>query len=196
MTFAYTVRAPSGIISAINLGPVDVTSRDVIDLYETLESLGVEIWVDGGWCVDALLGEQSRSHQDLDIAIQQKDLLKFRELLRERGYKDIKVEHARDWNFVLGDEHGREIDVHVVVLDSQGNGIYGPVEKGQMYPAASLTGTGLIEGRTVRCISAEWMVKFHSGYQLKEKDFRDVSALCVRFGIDLPSEYAPFKRQD
>ena len=171
-----------------------MTSRDVIDLYGTLKSLGVEIWIDGGWSVDALLGEQSRSHQDLDIAIQQKDLPKLRELLHKRGYKDIKVEHARDWNFVLGDEHGREIDVHVIVLDGQGNGIYGPPEKGERYPAASLTGTGLIEGQRVRCISPEWMVKFHSGYELKDKDFRDVSALCRKFGIDLPAEYARFKK--
>lgn len=171
-----------------------VTSRDVMDLYEILENQGVEIWIDGGWCVDALLGAQSRAHSDLDIAIQQKDLPKFRELLQDRGYGDIKVEIARDRNFVLGDEHGREIDVHVIVLDEQGDGIYGPLQNGEKYPAASLTGTGLIEGRSVRCISPEWMVKFHSGYELKEKDFQDVSALCKKFGIELPPEYSRFQK--
>ena len=170
-----------------------MTGRDVIDLYQCLESLGVYIWIDGGWFVDALLGEQSRPHKDLDIAIQQKEVSKLREALQKRGYKDIKLEIARDWNFVLGDEHGREIDVHVIVLNSQGNGIYGPPENGEKYPAASLTGSGSIEGRAVRCISPEWMVKFHSGYELQEKDFRDVWALCRKFGIDLPREYARFK---
>ena len=144
--------------------------------------------------MDALLGEQSRPHSDLDIAIQQKDLPKFRTLLQERGYQDVKVEIARHWNFVLGDEHGREIDVHVIVLDSQGDGIYGPPENGEKYPAASLTGNGLIEGRRVRCISPEWTVKFHSGYELKEKDFQDVSALCSKFGIELPADYAQFEK--
>jgi lincosamide nucleotidyltransferase A/C/D/E len=95
----------------------------------------------------------------------------------------------------LGDENGGEIDVHVIVLDDKGNGIYGPPEKGEMYPAASLTGTGKIHGKKVRCISPEWMVKFHSGYQLKEKDFRDVSALCSKFGIELPAEYERFKER-
>jgi len=169
-------------------------SRDVIELYVTLEGLGVEIWIDGGWCVDALLGEQSRSHQDLDIAIHGKDVPKLRELLQGRGFKDVKLEQARNWNFVLGDKLGREIDVHVIVLDENGNGIYGPPQNREMYPAASLTGTGVIEGRSVRCISPEWTVKFHSGYRLQEKDFRDVSALCKRFGIDLPPEYARFTR--
>jgi lincosamide nucleotidyltransferase A/C/D/E len=118
----------------------------------------------------------------------------LRELLRKRGYKDTKTDQARDWNFVLGDEYGREIDVHVIVFDSRRNGIYGPKESGEMYPAASLTGAGLIEGRTVRCISPESVVKFHSGYALKDKDFQDVSALCRKFGLGLPPEYARFKK--
>lgn len=171
-----------------------MTSANVIDLYTALELRGVEIWIDGGWGVDALLGEQTRSHRDLDIAIEKKHVPCLREFLEARGYKDIKVEQARGWNFVLGDKNGREVDVHVIEIDDQGKGIYGPKENGEMYPAASLTGRGLIEGRAVRCISAEWMVKFHSGYKLKEKDFRDVSALCAKFGMDLPPEYARFKK--
>lgn len=168
---------------------------DVIGLYASLENLGVEIWIDGGWGVDALLGEQTRPHKDLDIAIQQKDIPILRQFLQSQKYKDIKSEEARAWNFVLGDENGREVDVHVLVFDEKGNGMYGPPEKGEMYPADSLTGTGKIQGQTVRCISPEWMVKFHSGYQLKEKDFRDVSALCRKFGIALPVEYEHFKER-
>ena len=57
-----------------------MTSTDVLD-YTRLENLGINIWIDGGWSVDALLGEQTRHHEDLDIVIQQKDVLKLRELL-------------------------------------------------------------------------------------------------------------------
>jgi lincosamide nucleotidyltransferase A/C/D/E len=63
-----------------------------------------------------------------------------------------------------------------------------------MYPPGSLTGTGTIGGHAVRCVSADWMVKFHSGYELKVKDFRDVSALCEKFGLELPQEYVQFKK--
>ena len=55
-----------------------MNSADVINLYTTLEKLGVEIWVDGGWGVDALLGEQTHPHKDLDIAIGQKKVLILR----------------------------------------------------------------------------------------------------------------------
>ena len=168
-------------------------ASDVTDFYEMCRKNGITIWIDGGWGVDALLGHQSRPHKDLDLAIQQKDVSKLRELLQRKGYREIKLEIARPHNFVLGDEKGHEIDIHVIVLDANGNGIYGPVGNGEMYPADSLTGTGFIAGKTVRCISAEWLVKFHSGYELQEKDFRDVSALCEKFGIPLPEEYLKFK---
>jgi len=166
---------------------------DVTDLYNALQSLGVDIWIDGGWGVDALLEKQTRSHQDLDIAIQQKDVAKFLELFDARGYHEIKLEIRRPHNFVLADNHGHEIDVHVIVLDERGNGIYGPAENCEMYPADALAGTGIIAGQTVRCISPEWTIKFHSGYELKEKDYRDVSALCEKFGIDLPAHYEHFR---
>lgn len=63
-----------------------------------------------------------------------------------------------------------------------------------MYHADSLTGTGMIGGLAVRCISPQWMVKFHSGYELTEKDYQDVSALCEKYGLALPDEYSRFKR--
>jgi lincosamide nucleotidyltransferase A/C/D/E len=114
--------------------------------------------------------------------------------LEARGYKEINLQDARPWNFVLGDGNGREIDVHVVVLDSNGGGVYGPVENGQVYPSASLSGSGVIQGHTVKCISTEWAVRFHSGYELKETDFVDVSALCKKFGLGLPEEHRQFVR--
>ena len=54
-----------------------MNSNDVINLYTSLERIGIEIWVDGGWCVDALLGKQTREHPDLDIAVERKDAKKM-----------------------------------------------------------------------------------------------------------------------
>jgi hypothetical protein len=33
-----------------------MTAADVIDLYDELQSLAVNVWIDGGWGVDARLG--------------------------------------------------------------------------------------------------------------------------------------------
>src|ERR1700687_4675169 len=110
-------------------------ATDVIKIYTDLENLGIAIWIDGGWGVDALLGEQTRPHKDLDIAVQQKDLATLREILRARGYREIRLEDSKPWNFVLGDDAGHEIDVHAILFDIAGNGLYGPPENGVMYPA-------------------------------------------------------------
>jgi len=167
---------------------------DVIDLYTQLNNLGIEVWLDGGWGVDALLGEQTRPHADVDIVIQHKDVPKLRELLEMQGYKDVPRDDTSVWNFVLGDNNGRLVDVHAITLDAEGNGLYGPVEKGVMYPAGSLTVIGVVSGHTVKCISVEYMIKSHTGYELRESDFKDISALCARFGIDYPEEYAALKK--
>jgi len=159
---------------------------DVITFYIDLDNLGIRIWIDGGWGVDALLGEQTRPHTDLDIVIQQKDLQKVLELLRKRGYQNVERDDTRPCNFVLGDDRGHEIDFHVIVFDNDGNGIYGPVENGEMYPFGSLLGTGNVNGHSVRCVSPEYMVKFHTGYELSESGSKDISALCKKFRIDFP----------
>lgn len=161
-------------------------AQTVVDLYKNLENLGIKIWIDGGWSVDALLGENTRKHSDLDIAIQYKDFIKFREYLESQGYKEIERDADKKWNFVLGDEKGNEVDVHAFNFDSNGH-----IIEGIEYPDESLTGTGVINGYKVRCISPEYMVKFLAEWVYKhpQKYLQAISALCEKFNIDLPQEY-------
>jgi len=173
-----------------------MTAEDAWQIYSDLKEQGITIWLDGGWGVDALLGKQTRPHKDLDIVIQQMDIPKFQEYVKARNYKEIKLEEARPHNFVVADDKGHEIDVHVIVLDEKGNGIYGPVENGVMYPANSLAGVGNVGGHTVQCLTAEYQVESHSGYELKEKDYQDVKALCEKFNIPLPKEYEKFRTNE
>lgn len=166
-----------------------MTATDVVSFHTELENLGIQIWLNGGWGVDALLEEQTRPHADMDIVIQEKDVQRARELLEGRGYTDVERDDTSPWNFVLGDEKGHEVDFHVINFDGKGNGIYGPADRGEVFPADSLSGIGEIGGHFVKCISPEWQVKHHTGYKLRERDFKDVSALCGKFGIDYPEEY-------
>jgi lincosamide nucleotidyltransferase A/C/D/E len=167
----------------------EITASDVVELVQLLQQNHIDVCLDGGWGVDALLGEQTRPHADLDIAVQHKDVPRVRVLLEARGYKDVPRDDTRDCNFVLGDDQGRQIDVHSYTFDSAGNHVYGV-----KYPADSLTGSGSVNGYPVRCISPEWMVKFHLGYEFDVNDYRDVRALCQRFGIEMPPEYRRFER--
>lgn len=170
---------------------MEMEAETVLSIYNSLESVGVKIWLDGGWGVDALLEKKTRDHKDLDIVIEHKDVELFRNHFN--NFKEINLEIARPHNFVIADDAGNEIDVHVIDIDERGDGIYGPKANGEMYPAASLKGTGKISGQRVRCVSAEWSLKFHSGYELKEKDYRDMAALCKKFNLELPAEYSKFQ---
>ena len=89
------------------------------------------------------------------------------------------------------------MDVHVIVFDENGNGLYEPLEKGVMFPSDSLIGKGEVNGLAVKCISAEYMVKFISLwlFKLRDKDFKDVSALCDKFGIEYPEEYLKISKK-
>jgi lincosamide nucleotidyltransferase A/C/D/E len=159
----------------------------MIEMVRLLTDNGIEVWIDGGWGVDALLGRQTREHEDLDIAIEHRHVPKLRTLFEERGYRDVPRDDTRDCNFVLGDDQGRILDIHTFTFDEDGNNIFGCE-----YPLDSLTGSGTLRGYDLKCISAEWAVKFHSGYELKRKDYDDVRGLCDHFGIALPAEYLKF----
>ena len=167
----------------------EMSAEDVVEFLRLMEENGIDFHLDGGWGVDALLGVQTRSHEDLDIAVQHKDVPALRGLLEARGYRESSSPDAKDFNFVLSDSQGRKIDVHSYTFDSQGSHLYGIA-----YPITSLTGTGMINGHPVKCISAEWAVKFHTQYEPDETDFQDVQALCVRFDISLPHFYKKFLR--
>jgi lincosamide nucleotidyltransferase A/C/D/E len=145
------------------------------------------VTLDGGWGVDALLGEQTRAHSDVDIVIAYKDVNRLRALLEEQGYTDVPRPDTREVNFVLGDDQGHLVDIHTYTLDRVNH-----PEQGLDYPLESLNGKGTILGYPVRCIDIENMVQFHSGYELDENDYHDVKVLCQRFSIELPAEYEKF----
>ena len=171
-------------------------AEDVLLFLDLCHRLTIRIWVDGGWGVDACLGEQTRRHADLDIAIEQKDLDPVVDALTRLGWRPVDRADTAPWNFVLGDDEGHQVDFHVVVFDADGRGLLGPPQRDVYYPAGSLTGTGTISGRTVHCVSPEWSVKFHTGYLVDDDDWADVRALCARFDLPIPADYEPYRRSE
>lgn len=49
--------------------PHMMQAHDVLAVVVGLRRAGIRCWLDGGWGIDALLGEQTRNHDDLDLVI-------------------------------------------------------------------------------------------------------------------------------
>ena len=93
----------------------EMSAKAAVKLLQLFEDAGIDVWLDGGWAVDAALGEQTRPHKDLDIILQMSHLPRLLEVLADRGFR-VK-EGGTESNFVLADDHALEVDVHAIVFD-------------------------------------------------------------------------------
>jgi lincosamide nucleotidyltransferase A/C/D/E len=158
----------------------------VVDVLERLRVAEIEFWVEGGWGVDALLGEQTRSHDDLDLGVLSADVDRICAVLSEFERSDD------EWpsSFVLRDARGRKVDCHPLTLDANGDGwqlnrLGGPPYR---WPGAELRARGRIGGVEVRCISSELQLLWHVYPSFDDVDWKDVRLLCERFDLEAPRE--------
>ena len=158
-----------------------MSAPDVLVIVRALQKVGIEVCVDGGWAVDALLGAQTREHDDLDIALPHNEVPKLRATLARLGFHDSPRSDQSEYNFVLATSDGRRVDVHSYILASDGSNAGGIT-----YVAEDLTGEGVIDGVVVRCIGPASLIRFYTGYEPDDNDRRDVWLLCQRFGLALP----------
>jgi FMN phosphatase YigB (HAD superfamily) len=170
----------------------EMTGTGVVGILGLLEDGGIEVWIDGGWGVDALIGRQTRPHDDIDLVLRKNDIDRLTDVLGAAGFRRVE-EGARPFNFVMADGRGREVDLHGVVFDPSGNGLYGPQPEdgsGRVYPAAAFMGTGVINSESVHCMTAEYQMANHASYDPGEADVHDVQLLHETFGIALPDGFA------
>jgi lincosamide nucleotidyltransferase A/C/D/E len=163
----------------------------VVQFWEWARAAGLNICIDGGWAVDAMLGKQTRPHSDLDIALPASEVPALRALLERRGFSEVSRPDSWEHNFVLQTVSGDTIDAHSYELHSDGSNKFGVA-----YIAEHLCGEGIILGARVRCVPPHWLVLFHAGYEVDETDWHDVRLLCERFGIPIPDIYERFARID
>jgi len=167
-------------------------AADVVALYRDLEDADVPVWLMGGWGVDALRGQQTRPHHDVDLLVEVAGLERLRAQLVALGFGlkylwDDECRWVRDeaWTldveqptaFVYGDADEREVDVHVVRQADDGT-----VEMLWNVPydftAEGLLATGEIDGYRVRCLSREMQRQAHTGYPLPPHHVRDLELLA------------------
>lgn len=188
------------------------TAEDVIELYSGLLAQGIQVWLDGGWGIDALLGWQTRPHKDFDAIVAFEDLPVLTRFLSGLGFELKLIWEENRWTpcpeppalvgrehpaveaataFVLNDDLGRELDFHTVRFDEGGCGA--PAwDSHLVFPPEAFAGVGTVGGRRVRCLSAEMQMRTHTGYALKQSDLHDLRLLHERFGVDYPEEVAEF----
>jgi len=158
----------------------------VIQVLRALSDSSIPVCIDGGWGVDALLGEQTRKHADLDLILDIRHATSATAVLRGLGF------HVRPGgsatNFVLEHDQLGEVDMHCIPFDDAGFGRF-PLPGGRAwpFPPHAFTSTGTIGALEVRCLSADAQVQCHGqGYEPSEADLADMERLQARFGVVLP----------
>ena len=186
-------------------------AEDVVALYVLLVQRGVRVWVDGGWGIDALLGQQTRPHKDFDALVRFDDLATLTALLAQQGFTLKQIWEENRWvahpiplqlissaqragsavatAFVVRNGADQELDLHVLTFDDRGTGL--PAwNTDVIFPPAALAGHGTIARTPVRCLSAQMQMATHTGYALQAKDLQDVRRLHEHFGVAFMEEQA------
>ena len=163
-------------------------AQSALSVVATLQQAGVRVWLDGGWGVDALVGEQTRDHDDLDCVIALSDVPIAREALAVLGFA-VSLDELPT-RFVMHDESDRRVDFHTVTIDVTGSATQ-QLQDGRLapYPSEGFAGSGHVAGVNVACLTATVQSLHHLGYDPDEKDHHDMRLLADRFGIDLPAPY-------
>lgn len=167
--------AGDGRFAARNRAPSLVASL-LLKVLGTLRSSGTRVWLDGGWGVDALVGRQTRAHDDVDLALALHDVDRATEALAALGF-DVYIDEMPT-RLVLRSAAGAQIDLHPLTFDENGSGKQALPGGGfGTYDAAGLSGIGYLGGQRVPCLTAALQMRFHKGYPLREKDRHDLRLL-------------------
>ncbi|GAB3143668.1 hypothetical protein GCM10027258_31120 [Amycolatopsis stemonae] len=122
-----------------------------------------EVWLAGGWGIDALLGRQTREHRDLDLLHRLEQEPEVLEALAALGYRETG--DLRPVRFVLSDG-STELDLHPLVFAEDGSARQAAPDGTFPYPADCFV-TGRVDD-----------------YEPKPHDVADMRALKETFGVD------------
>jgi lincosamide nucleotidyltransferase A/C/D/E len=164
-------------------------SARLLSLLDTAATASIELWLDGGWGVDALLGTQHRLHDDADLVVRLQDVERLTDVLSGCGFS-IALDELPT-RLVLRTPEGEQVDLHPVTFDAHGDGWQaGAATDGSdcLYPADQFT-SGVIDGRCVPCLGPRVQLEHHSGYEPRPHDVSDMRHLTARFALAMPEHY-------
>lgn len=162
-----------------------VTKDDACWIIGLSAGAGIGVYLDGGWGVDALVGRETRAHNDIDLFVQRGDYQRFVDLIADEGFSEVAASFTTEDHTVWQDEAGRIVDLHCFDFAENGDILY----QGDRFPGEVFSGRGRIGEVEVSCIDPESQLLFHLSYQHDEHDVHDVMLLCREYGFDVPEEY-------
>jgi lincosamide nucleotidyltransferase A/C/D/E len=166
-----------------------VTAADVLEIVAVLEGACVDVWLDGGWAVDALARRQTRQHEDLDVVVDLNSVETLKHVLEVRGF--TVSEDELPTRLAMEDAEGRTIDFHTVTFDAEGGGVQRlQNSRSYRYPPEGFAGVGEVGGQRVKCLTAEVLADCHYGYEPDDKDRHNMQVLNRCLGIELRQPYS------
>ncbi|MEV6266269.1 hypothetical protein AB0L64_03825 [Kribbella sp. NPDC051936] len=149
-----------------------MTPERVLQLLDALKPL--DVWVDGGWGVDALVGRQTRPHGDLDLGVARPQLDEVVQVLEGLGYAVTDARFVQVTVQLTHAAEGHRVDLHPSTPVDGGTEQFDFDGNTHLIPPAV---EGWIGGRTVRCMPLSAQLRSHQGYQLRPVDLHDMQLL-------------------
>jgi lincosamide nucleotidyltransferase A/C/D/E len=186
--------SPSSSLISSTLGPLrgrlrgNMSATDVLRVLGALEGESLRFTLAGGWGVDALIGTQSRQHDDLDVVIDdyEHNQPKAWQALVKLGFKHVASQTRRTWMPDLAtfdDGAGHRVELVSIdwerlanASDSSESPLRVDALKGDVFAE------GKINGVVVPCLSSRVQLLYHTRYPLKETLQHDVDLLQSVFG--------------
>jgi lincosamide nucleotidyltransferase A/C/D/E len=153
----------------------DLEASEVNRVLSAFEAGRLRYWLAGGWGVDALIGVQSRAHDDLDIVLERFEQMEpvARRLMAALGYSF--VDSHRDDAFTLpltstfDDGEGHRVQLVSLAWRwlAAELGLPAPDESDEAIPAAlveAVSAEGAVEGRRVPCVSVRTQRFLHADH--------------------------------
>ena len=180
------------------LGPVRdrcrgaMSAGDVLEVLDALEREGLRYCLAGGWGVDALVGRRTRSHDDVDVALDDydRDVAHAIDALVRCGFQLVSTHEVTTWmprRSYLNDGAGHRVELvslnWSLLFSAFGNG--NPATRATLEDRVYAQGS--IGGHKVPCLSAEVQLLYHTHFELHPQLANDVSLLHSELGASTPA---------
>ncbi|GIE78619.1 hypothetical protein Aph02nite_45690 [Actinoplanes philippinensis] len=112
-------------------------AEEQLESIAEVASLGLEVWLRGGWAMDFFLGRVTRPHLDVDWFVWAPDAGRLSAALTSRGYELLpEPPHDRQLDFARG---GLDLSFALITRDSAGDvTVAGGPWAGQRWPGGML----------------------------------------------------------